>query len=381
MVHEKTAARGILAFVLSVCLLWASLPSAPARASVDIGGIQWGNNNSAASSSFTFMDKRADGVQNYGNTYEFTRRVEDTVFFSFFAESTIFKYPVTVLSYSFFLYTAGSPSVSNLSSELFLIVNGTEYPLSGVSGWLNKLYIYGGATYITVKMRYSCDLTYRVSLSSDMARSSTHSVRLSLRMDAFDQYPASDNVSVMNDKLDEILRNGSNAAVTEAINSQTGVIEEGNRLQEEANELQREENETQKNIFDKISEFFNGFFDNIISTVVSLVIPSSEEVTAFLDEVNGWFGARLGFVWYPFDLAVRLVSALSQGEASRTFAVPSLTLHILGEDYVIWNAVEADMDAFGIFVYVRWFTSALLVSAVVSLAVRKWDEWIGGHDG
>lgn len=379
MVHEKTAARGVLAFVLSVCLLWASLPSAPARAGVIIGGLEWTDNTASASSSFEFTDKRSDGVLNYGTNYYFTRRVEDTVTFSFYASSSVFRYPVTLLEYGFYLY-AGS-SVSNLSAEYSLIHDGVEYPMSGSSGWLSKLYSHNSNTYFTVRVRYSCDLTYSVYLSDDRPRNSTQRVGLGLRMDVFSQYEGSDNLSRMNGKLDEILRNSSNAAITEAINGQTEVIEKGNRLQEEANELQREQNETQKNIFDRISEFFNGFFDNIIATVVRLVIPSSEEVTAFLDEVSGWFGERLGFIWYPFDLAVRLVSALSQGEASRTFAVPALTLHILGEDYVIWNAVEADMDAFGIFVYVRWFTSALLVSAAVSLAVRKWDEWIGGHDG
>lgn len=149
-----------------------------------------------------------------------------------------------------------------------------------------------------------------------------------------------------------------------------------------------------KNILELLRDFFGSFFEKITSAISGAVestfdslgekikgwfIPTAEELTAFLDEVNAWFSERLGFIWYPFSLALDLVSALAGGSSDQQFVIPALHLNILGESYAIWNEITVDMDAFGIFKYVRLFTSFLLVSAVIKLAIDKWDEWIGGH--
>lgn len=142
--------------------------------------------------------------------------------------------------------------------------------------------------------------------------------------------------------------------------------------------IQEEQKETTKGIFNKISSFFASFFENIINAVASMVLPDSDELMTFLDEVNTWFGDRLGFIYYPFDLAVQLVQAFALGDANQQFSVPALTLNILGEQYAIWESFTVDLDAMGIFVYVRYFTSAMLCLGVGKLAVDKWDDWIGG---
>lgn len=145
--------------------------------------------------------------------------------------------------------------------------------------------------------------------------------------------------------------------------------------------IAEEQAETTKGIFGKIADFFGSFFDNIINTVKHLIIPTAEELTAFLQEVNDWFGARLGFVWYPFSLAVDLVSALAQGSADQQLSVPAFRFSVAGTEYTIWEAQTVDLDTLDIFKYVRFFTSALLAAGVVRMAVNKWDEWIGGHVG
>lgn len=155
--------------------------------------------------------------------------------------------------------------------------------------------------------------------------------------------------------------------------------QEANQLQEEANDLQREANETSSGILSKITEFFSGFFTNLGNTVLSWIVPTSDQLTALLNEVNSWFSARLGFVWYPFDLAIKLVNALAGGSANTKITIPALSLNMLGGTYQIWNAIEIDIDASGIFKYVRYFTDVILVAGVAKLAYDKWDEWIGGH--
>lgn len=174
---------------------------------------------------------------------------------------------------------------------------------------------------------------------------------------------------------------GSSTSLSEGQSTGTSgtLQEQANNLQEEANTLQEEANETQKNIFDKIADFFDNFFARLGEFLLGLIVPSAEELTAFLDEVNDWFGERLGFIWYPFSFAVDMVAALANGTADTGFQVPEFKLNILGTEYQIWGGMTVDMDAFGIFQYVRIFTSFLLVAGIVKLALDKWDEWIGGH--
>lgn len=171
-------------------------------------------------------------------------------------------------------------------------------------------------------------------------------------------------------------------AQKDAIDNQTKQQSEdaAKQLEEQKKQtaIQEEQKETTKGIFNKISSFFASFFENIINAVASMVLPNSDELMAFLDEVNTWFGDRLGFIYYPFDLAVQLVQAFADGDPNQQFAVPALTLNILGDQYAIWESFTVDLDAMGIFVYVRYFTSAMLCLGVGKLAVDKWDDWIGG---
>lgn len=160
---------------------------------------------------------------------------------------------------------------------------------------------------------------------------------------------------------------------------QNDKLDEQINNQEELIEQEKEGNATKKKLLEKITDFFDNFFDRLGDFLLHIIVPSAEELTAFLDEVNEWFGERLGFLWFPFSFAIEVVQVLADGEADSNFRVPGFSLNIQGTQYQIWNELSVDMDAFGIFRYVRFFTSALLVSGVVKLAVSKWDAWIGGR--
>lgn len=168
---------------------------------------------------------------------------------------------------------------------------------------------------------------------------------------------------------------------TDAIKDQTQKQQEASEKQLEEQQkqtaIQEEQKETTRGIFGKITSFFDGFGD----MVKGFFVPSSDELMTFLDEVNTWFGDRLGFIYYPFDFAVQVVQAFALGDANQQFSVPALTLNILGEQYTIWEAFAVDLDAMGIFTYVRYFTSAILCLGVGKLAVDKWSDWIGGKRG
>lgn len=135
---------------------------------------------------------------------------------------------------------------------------------------------------------------------------------------------------------------------------------------------------TEQNIFYSIQNFFSGFFRNLTNTIKSAVVPSGDDVLALLQEMNDWFSERFGFIWYPFDLAIDIMAAFALGEPDSKITVPALTLNMLG-GIKLWDSFEADLDPIGFMQYVRFFTSAIMCCGTVSLAIRKWDEWIGGE--
>ncbi len=134
----------------------------------------------------------------------------------------------------------------------------------------------------------------------------------------------------------------------------------------------------EQNIFTSIQNFFGNFWRNITTTIKSAVVPDSGDVLALLQEMNDWFSVRFGFIWYPFDLAIDIMAAFALGEPDSKITVPALTLNMFG-GVKIWDEFQADLDPIDFLKYVRFFTSTIMCCGTVSLAIRKWDEWIGGR--
>lgn len=86
--------------------------------------------------------------------------------------------------------------------------------------------------------------------------------------------------------------------------------EKQNQLQEEQNQLQEEANETSKNIFDKISDFFGSFFDNIINAFKSLFIPEDDYFSEFFNRLNDFFAEKLGMLYAPIDLFIQFLTVI-----------------------------------------------------------------------
>lgn len=391
MVGKKAFKSKLLMYV---CVFVIGIVAMPVTAyAVDIGGVEFVSNEQMASKTYYYTDTKADGVQISDNRYEFTKYVEGIFYFTFYASDYIFKYESVNLNYDFTLtesYSYGS--FENLTTDFTMIVAGKEYAMVSTGGWINVNTVDPNATtYITIKCKYSGDYTYSTYYTdSQSVLDVSVPVRFTLTMNAFNQYnnEGADAISIMDSKIDALLE--GNEGVEGAIRDQTGTIvsesqkeqalqSEANELQEEANTLQEEANETSKNIFEKITDFFDNFFTRLGDFLLGLIVPSSVDLTAFLNEVNDWFSERLGFIWYPFSFAVDAVNALAGGEADTGITVPALTLNMFGGSYTIWNEMHVDLDAFGIFKYVRVFTSFLCVGGIVALAYNKWDEWIGGH--
>lgn len=139
------------------------------------------------------------------------------------------------------------------------------------------------------------------------------------------------------------------------------------------------EEDVPTSIFGAITNFFSGFFSNFGNMLKDLFIPSKEQIQSLFGDMENFFSDKLGFLWFPFDLAITIVETFTYGEADSVLTVPPITINILG-GIDLYPGGQFDMDATGIFPYVRIVTSILLACAVAGLAYNKWDEWIGGHD-
>lgn len=312
-----------------------------------------------------------------------------------------YTYSVTYYNFNQWLTNSINSNVLYLCSypniTFTLVSNDVEIPLNNDgTGWMQVPMTLPNKLYLTLKVKYSYD--YLINYKNATLGSACEvALRPYILFDfvEWNEYNMTDYYANLLADVESIASNVS--GVQGAVESQTTVIqqesqkeqilqqegnqlqEEGNALQEEANTLQEEANTTSKNIFEKITDFFDNFFTRLGDFLLGLIVPSSDDLTAFLNEVNDWFSERLGFIWYPFSFAVDAVSALAGGTADTGITVPALTLNMFGGTYTIWNEMQVDLDAFGIFRYVRLFTSFICVGGIVALAYNKWDEWIGGH--
>lgn len=88
---------------------------------------------------------------------------------------------------------------------------------------------------------------------------------------------------------------------------QNQLIEEGNKLQEESNKLQEEENEISGNILDKISDFFGGFFDNLINLFTSVFVPEDGYFEEYFARLNEFFSEKLGMLYVPIEMLLEFL--------------------------------------------------------------------------
>lgn len=146
-----------------------------------------------------------------------------------------------------------------------------------------------------------------------------------------------------------------------------------------AEELPPGEDNVNMTIYERINSFFSSFFVKCGDMLKDLFIPTKEQIQSLFTDMENFFSDKLGFLWYPFDLAITIVETFTYGEADSMLTVPPITINILG-GIDLFPGGQFDMDEVGIFPYVRIVTSILLACAVAGLAYNKWDEWIGGHD-
>lgn len=173
---------------------------------------------------------------------------------------------------------------------------------------------------------------------------------------------------------------GAVNGVTDSQNQGNSIAQEGNQIAQEGNDIAQDTANTTHSIFDKISDFFGGFFDGIINALKSLFIPDDEFFSDFFTRLNDFFSEKLGALYTPIDLFVRLLQAI-QSASSGSAGIPFPGLkwqdtYLIEPQTVNLQSIADDFDGLQDKIY--FVTDVIMVGAVIWLLQSKLREVLKG---
>lgn len=155
-----------------------------------------------------------------------------------------------------------------------------------------------------------------------------------------------------------------------------GSINQGNDIAQQGNQLQQEQNETSKNIFDKISDFFGSFFENIINAFKSLFVPEQGYFEDFFKRLNDFFSEKLGMLYAPIDFFIRFLQGIGNAsvvDAGISFpGVEWNNVWIIEPQVISLKAFADDFPQLQEKIY--FVTDVMMVGAVLMLLQNKLRE-------
>lgn len=173
---------------------------------------------------------------------------------------------------------------------------------------------------------------------------------------------------------------GAVNGVTDSQNQGNSIAQEGNQIAQEGNDIAQDTANTTHSIFDKISDFFAGFFDGIINALKSLFIPDDEFFSDFFTRLNDFFSEKLGALYTPIDLFIRLLQAI-QNASSGNAGIPFPGLkwqdtYLIEPQTVNLQTIADDFDGLQDKIY--FVTDVIMVGAVIWLLQTKLREVLKG---
>lgn len=173
---------------------------------------------------------------------------------------------------------------------------------------------------------------------------------------------------------------GAVNGVTDSQNQGNSIAQEGNQIAQEGNNIAQDTANTTHSIFDKISDFFAGFFDGIINALKSLFIPDDEFFSDFFTRLNDFFSEKLGALYTPIDLFIRLLQAIQNASAgSAGIPFPGLKwqdTYLIEPQTVNLQTIADDFDGLQDKIY--FVTDVIMVGAVIWLLQTKLREVLKG---
>lgn len=173
---------------------------------------------------------------------------------------------------------------------------------------------------------------------------------------------------------------GAVNGVTDSQNQGNQIAQEGNQIAQEGNQIAQDTANTTHSIFDKISDFFAGFFDGIINALKSLFIPDDEFFSDFFTRLNDFFSEKLGALYTPIDLFIRLLQAIQNASAGNAgIPFPGLKwqdTYLIEPQTVNLQTIADDFDGLQDKIY--FVTDVIMVGAVIWLLQSKLREVLKG---
>ena len=168
--------------------------------------------------------------------------------------------------------------------------------------------------------------------------------------------------------------------VVGAINNGTDSQNQGNQIAQEGNNIAQDTANTTHSIFDKISDFFAGFFDGIINALKSVFVPEDGYFQDFFQRLNDFFSEKLGALYTPIELFIRLLQAI-QNASSGNAGIPFPGIEWDGTYIIEPQTVnlQSIADNFvGLQDKIYFVTDVIMVGAVIWLLQSKLREVLKG---
>lgn len=173
---------------------------------------------------------------------------------------------------------------------------------------------------------------------------------------------------------------GAVNGVTDSQNQGNSIAQEGNQIAQEGNNIAQDTANTTHSIFDKISDFFAGFFDGIINALKSVFVPEDGYFQDFFERLNDFFSDKLGALYTPIDLFIRLLQAIQNASAGNAgIPFPGLKwqdTYLIEPQTVNLQSIADDFDGLQDKIY--FVTDIIMVGAVIWLLQTKLREVLKG---
>ena len=173
---------------------------------------------------------------------------------------------------------------------------------------------------------------------------------------------------------------GAVNGVTDSQNQGNQIAQEGNQIAQEGNQIAQDTANTTHSIFDKISDFFSGFFDGIINALKSVFVPEDGYFQDFFQRLNDFFSEKLGALYTPIDLFIRLLQAIQNaGAGNAGIPFPGVEwngTYIIEPQTVNLQSIADNFDGLQDKIY--FVTDVIMVGAVIWLLQSKLREVLKG---
>lgn len=159
---------------------------------------------------------------------------------------------------------------------------------------------------------------------------------------------------------------------------QLAEAEKQTEIEEKQLEQIEEQTDTQKGILSQITDFFGGFFDNLVNSIVGIFIPDNDTMSSIWDDFQTFFSSRFGFIWQVFDYIRWLLQMLITPSDNTSITLPAFYLM----NYKIWDAYVFDFNSLPIFSeifsYVRMLTGFMISLNFINYLRDFFDKKFGG---